>query len=291
MDPQACATVFGEPVGKVCERAVQLGWNAAAGAGLLASLSGVIAGFIFAAIVMVLAPQSEHRHGLRRRISVDDSLPVLIGAFLSLLVASLLLVQTASQVHPLRIGPAASLAMAVFAAGAVQTFVAIAWMFLVSPRTHRAFGSVTLVVRFVMFASGVLLHTTVWKGQSTISGHSWGPGATAVGVAVLAGPVLLARAVSGRRCMIERFNGRFQAFTTRCSVTFLAVCVVAMVYVLDRRSPTPADAYPRPLAWGILLAVGLLFALYDMNLPPLRDAPAEGTEAVEPQLVGVAAGA
>ena len=275
MDPQACVGAFGEPVGQVCERAMELGWNATAGAGWLASLAGVVAAFIFAAIVMVMAPQGEHRSGVfGDRVHLGDSLPVLIGAFLSLLVASMLLVLVSSQFHPLRVGLAISLATAVFAAGVVQTFVAIGWLFMVSPRTASAFGSVKLVIRFLMFASALLLHTTVWKSSRITTGEEWGLVTMVVSAALLAGPWLVARVVLGSRSMVERFNGRFQAFTTRCSVAFLTLAVVGMACVLNRESLTPATAYPDWLAGAILLGVGLLIALYEMNLPPLHEAPA-----------------
>ena len=290
MDPQSCAAAFGESIGRVCGRAAALGWNPTAGAGWLASLAGVVAAFIFAAIVMVLAPQGGHRPAPDGGIDVGDSLPVLIGAFLSLLVASMLLVLVSSQFHPLRVGAATSVATAVFAAGVVQTFVAIAWLFLVSTRTASAFGSVKLVIRFLMFATGLLVHVTVWKSSRITTGHEWGHARMAVSVALLAGPWLVSRAVLRSRSMVERYNGRFQAFTTRCSVGFLALAVVVMVWVLERDAVTPAGAFPGWLAAAILLGVGLLVALYDMNLPPLHlSAALEGAAGESPGTARAAA--
>ena len=147
------------------------------------------------------------------------------------------------------------------------------------------------MTRFVMFASGLLLHTTVWKGYKISSGDGWGPAGMCLSVAALAGPWLLSRAVLGSKSLVARYNGAFQVFTTRCSVGVLSLAVVTMIYVLDRAALTPADAFPSWLAAGILLAVGLLFALYDMNLPPLcPDTPAPGQVAparvaTEPVLV------
>lgn len=290
MDPLQCAAVFGRAAGPVCQRAMALGWKASDGAGWLSTLSAVIAGFIFAAIVMVLAPQSGQPRGDQERMEVGHSLPLLIGAFLSLLVASLLLVLVSSQLHPLRIGLAASVATAVFAVGAVQTFVAIAWLFLLSPRSVGAFGSVRLVVRFVMFFGALHLYTTVWKAQTTTTGDHWTATLFVLAAVLLAGPWLLSRLLVRPGYLVHRFNGAFQVFTTRCAVAFLGLAAVAMVYADDRPVHTAASAFPGWLAAAILLGAGLLVALFDLNLPPAADAPrsAEGAaRTLVAQLSGV----
>lgn len=273
MDPLQCAAVFGRAAGPVCARAMALGWKASDGAGWLSTLSAVIAGFIFAAIVMVLAPQSAYGGGDREeRMEVGHSLPLLIGAFLSLLTASLLLVLVSSQLHPLRIGLAASVATAVFAVGAVQTFVAIAWLFLLSPRCEGAFGSVRLVVRFVMLFGALHLFTTVWKGQTITTGDHWTATTFVLSAALLGGPWLLSRVLVRPGSLVHRFNGAFQVFTTRCAVAFLALAAVAMVYADDRPVSTATSAFPEWLAAAILLGAGLLIALFDLNLPPAAEA-------------------
>jgi hypothetical protein len=286
VDPLQCGKAFGEATVAVCQRAIGLGWSAPTGAGWLSTLAAVIAGFIFAAIVMALANQGGHEGGSRKPAPHVDALPVLIGAFLSLLVAALLLVLVSAQAHPLRVGPATTIATAVFAAGAVQTFVAIAWLFVVSPHTASAFGSVKLVVRFVMFFAGLNLYETVWKSQTTTTGDRWSTATMVASVALLAGPWLVARAVFRTGDLVTRFDGQLQVFTTRCAVGFLAVAAVGLVFVTDHDVSVPAHAFPGWMAASALLAVGLLFALFDLNLPPLVEAmPPAPVEAGQPVLV------
>ena len=158
MDLQDCATVYGPEVGRVCQLAAQAGWDAATGAGWLSALAAVIAGFVFASLVTTLTSQrtdgaTEDGRADHQPFQVGDSLPVFLGSFLTLLMTSLFYSLVSAQFHPLRIGAAAGIATAVFAAGAVQTFVAITWLCLTSPRTTPAFGSLKVCVRHVMFAS------------------------------------------------------------------------------------------------------------------------------------------
>jgi hypothetical protein len=271
MDLQECAKAYGPEVGRVCQRAVQAGWDAATGAGWLSALAVVIAGFVFAALVATLSSQRadgalEEGQAEEPRIQVGDSLAVFLGSFLSLLMAALFYSLVSAEFHPLRIGAAAGIATAVFAAGAVQTFVAITWLFLASPRTTPSFGALKVCVRYVMFASGLYLYVTVHKAQSTTSLHGWSPHVALLFVAFLVLPWVVARAISHSEPVMAQI-ARPQVTALRISVAFLAGASVVLAWVIDRSAVSVRNAFPMWLAGAILLSVGLLYAAYELNLP------------------------
>jgi hypothetical protein len=271
MELQDCATVYGPEVGRVCQQAAQVGWDAAAAGGWLSALAAVIAGFVFAALVATLGSQRTDGAAADGRVGgqsfqVGDSLPVFLGSFLSLLMTSLFYSLVAAQFHPLRVGAAAGIATAVFAAGAVQTFVAVTWLCLASPRTTPAFGSLKVCVRYVMFASGLYLYVTVHKAQSTASLHGWSRPVALLFVAFLVLPWVAARTISHSEPIMARI-GRPQCIALRVTVVFLTGASVALAWVIDRSAPQIGNAFPMWLAGTILLSVGLLYAAYELNLP------------------------
>jgi len=271
MDLQDCAQLYGPEVGRVCQRAAQAGWDASTGAGWLSTLAVVIAGFVFAALVATLTSQPkdnapEDGWAEEHPIQVSDSLPVFLASFLSLLMAALFYSLVSAEFHPLRIGAAAGIATAVFAAGAVQTFVAITWLFLASPRTTAAFGSLKVCVRYVMFASGLYLYVTVHKAQATTSLHGWNRPVALLFVAFLVVPWVVARAVSHSEPIMSRL-GRPQCTALRISVVFLTAATVVLAWVIDRAALHVGNAFPMWLAGGILFSVGLLYGAYELNLP------------------------
>ena len=271
MELENCATVYGPEVGRVCQRAAHVGWDATVGAGWLSTLAVVIAGFVFAALVATLTPQradgaTGDEHPGEHRVQVGDSLPVFLGSFLALLMASLFYALVSAEFHPLRIGAAAGIATAVFAAGAVQTFVAITWLFLASPRTTAAFGSLKVCVRYVMFVSGLYLYVTVHKAQTTTSLDGWSWPVTLLFLAFLVLPWVAARAITHSERIMARI-GRPQLTALRISVVFLTGAGLALAWVIDRSAVTVGNAYPMWLAGAILLSVGLLYGAYELNLP------------------------
>jgi len=270
MDMQECARLYGPEVGRVCQHAARGGWNATSAAGWLSTLAVVIAGFVFAALVATLTSQraegADDGQADEQGIQVGDSLPVFLGSFLALLMAALFYVLVSAEFHPLRIGAAAGIATAVFAAGAVQTFVAITWLFLASPRTTPAFGSLKVCVRYVMFTSGLYLYVTVHKAQTTTSLHGWSRPVALLFVGFLVAPWVAARAISHSEAVMGRM-GKPQLTALRISVVFLTVASVVLAWVIDRSGVRVGTAFPMWLAGGILLSVGLLFAAYELNLP------------------------
>jgi hypothetical protein len=271
MDVRGCAEMYGPEVGRVCQRAAQGGWDATTGAGWLSTLAAVIAGFVFAALVATLTSQpagggSGNAPPEAQGIQVGDSLPVFLSSFLSLLMAALFYSLVSAEFHPLRIGAAAGIATAVFAAGAVQTFVAITWLFLASPRTTAAFGALKVCVRYVMFSSGLYLYVTVHKAQTTTSLHGWSRPVALLFLAFLALPWLGARAASHSERIMALID-RPQLTALRISVVFLTGASVALAWVIDRSGVRVANAFPVWLAGAILCSVGLLYAAYELNLP------------------------
>ena len=284
MGSAECAATFGKAAAAGCHRLAEMGWDPALASGWFSALAAVIAGFVFSAIVLVLTPQSPFRRSTESLVEPGHSLPVLLGSFLSLLSAAFLFILASSQMHPLKVGPAASLAAAVFAAGAVQTFVAIAWLSASSPLTPVASGCFAFVARFVMFSTGLHLLVTVIKARWIVTGGNLSVPRTGLLVVLLAGPWLATRTLLHPAPIRSRENGRLQMVSLKLSVSFVALASIGVVYAVDRGNISPATAFPDWLAVATVLGLGLIYALHELNLPSpamlnsVAEEPATGYE-------------
>ena len=294
MDPASCAEAYGRAVGAVCKRAVELGWNATTAVGWLSALAGVLSGFVFAALVVVLTSQDPEDEasepGGRFHVRIGDSMPVLLGGFVALLADAFMYAALSAVFHPLKVPPLATLAAAVFCAGVVQAFVALAWLFAAFPRGLPAYATAKLAARFVMFNTGIFLYLQIAKAHWVVHGRDQSDMAKLSWAALLAGPwllVVLSRylAHSGLQRRTRQLPGWLRGHVLPSasfwlSLIFMTSAVVAFVFVLNRRLPVIGTAYPYWMVLSELLGTGVLFALYELNLPPVhtsrRAAPTAG---------------
>ncbi len=271
-DPQACFQAYGPAVGQLCRRAIQVGWSAGESAGWLAGLAGVMAGFLFAALVLVLGTRLEQDREAGP-LGVGESLPVLLAGFLALLVTAMMGVIVAGLFHPLKIAPSAALLSALFAVAAVQTFVALAWVLAASPHVLAAFGTLKVAVRFVAFFSGLWVLVSVAKVQSALRGGPLSWLETVLAIAMVGAPVVIARLLVRRPDVIwdrEYPRGmRFQTISFWASMALAAAILLMAAYAIERNDATVADAFPWWMVVTVLLGPGLLFALQDLTLPPV----------------------
>jgi hypothetical protein len=269
MDSAACASTYGDAVAEVCQRLSETGWDPGPGAGWLSTLAAVMAGFVFSAIVLVLTPQSPFRGAAKSSVDRDHSLPVFLGSFLSLLSASFLLILVSSQLHPVKILPSVGLAAAVFGAGSVQTFVAIAWLAVESPRTSSALPCFAAASRFVMLATGTHVLVSVTKAQWIVTGEALQPWRIGASILLIGAPWVVTRALLRPGALVARWNGRLQVLSFKLSVSFVILASLAFTFVVDRGYVAPAAAFPDWLAFGTLFGLGLVYALHELNLPSL----------------------
>ncbi|HVF14014.1 MAG TPA: hypothetical protein VM942_05400 [Acidimicrobiales bacterium] len=267
MESAECAARFGQAAAGVCQRLAEMGWDPAMGAGWFSGLSAIIAGFVFSAIVLLLTPGSPFRRSSGYQVEPGHALPVLLGSFLSLLSASFLFILAASQHHPLKVGPSAVLAAAVFGAGAVQTFVAISWLSAASPLTPFASGCFSFAARFVMLSTGLHVLVTVIKSQWIVTGGSLGAARVAAYAFLLVGPWLAVRTLVHPHSISSRRTGRLQMASLKLSVSFVALASTGVVFAVDRGNISPAASFPDWMAIATLLGLGLIYSLHELNLP------------------------
>ena len=210
MDPTNCAQVYGPAVGLFCRRAVEVGWDATATAGWLSGLAGVMASFLFAALVLVLGVRLEE--SAAGHIGVGESLPVLLAGFVSLVMTAML---------------------GVIIAGLI---------------------------------------VSVAKVQTALRGipPSWRD--TILAVAMVAGPWLLIRLLVRRPEAVWRrswWGQGFQVVAFWASMLFATSLILMTVYFINRNDAALADAFPGWMVFTVLSGTGVLFALHDLNMPPV----------------------
>jgi hypothetical protein len=173
-------------------------------------------------------------------------------------------------VHPLRIGPSASFAAGVFAAGAVQTFVALAWLFDNLPRT-AAVGTVRSAFRFVAFFAGLYLYVTVSKVQTAVRARRWTRAEALAAILMLALPWIVARVVVRPASAVWRWSWRgvgIQKASFWFSLVFVGQMIWYAVVVNERTTVRLSSAFPWWMVAGTLLGTGLIFAVFELNMPP-----------------------
>ena len=205
-----------------------------------------------------------------------------LGGFLALLTSSLMYAALSAVFHPLKVPPLATLAAAVFSAGVVLGLrgpgLAVCRL---SPRPARVHdGEVGLTV--VMFNTGIFLYLQIAKADWVLQGRDQSDMAKLVWALLLGGPWLLV--------MLSRYTGHspsrrrnrqlprwlrghvLPSASFWLSLLFLTSAVIAFVFILNRRLTVIGVAYPYWILLPELLGIGVLFALYELNLPPVHTA-------------------
>lgn len=277
------------------------GWDATTAASGQSVLSGVLAGFVFGGIVVVLSTR-EGRHGRE----TARALKLLFSAFFGLVVTAYLFADQAADTDCLRAFAEENLAGALLGVFALVLIVSLTWL-VVAYRLH-AEGALAFFRSLIYFAAAfvvLLLCTSSYSYLQYVLPHKppsftfpamYGIGVLGFAFAIPPGSwTAAARRVVGKRtAQLPRpsaVTARSKAveLCARSALGFLAVAAIADAVVLA----TPDDWWsrPRPVlhyanAWGSLALSLVILVLALRAIAPDNDADAQGSE----NTVGAGAG-
>jgi hypothetical protein len=252
-----------------------IAWNTISG--YHSQLTGVLAGFVFAALTLLLS--TPPRGKSTREIS--EPLLMLLLVFLSLILASFLYAVATGERSPT--GPVLSnmFASFIFSLAAVQMFLCLSWLFFEYGAAPVVLGGTHMVVEGVVLIAGVNILMTVGNAMVALEGRDYQQEWTTL---LWSLPLLLPLVGHFQR---KRARGHSANDMRRHRLTihsFRFVLGAALLCgVLVSLSPDKRElVYQRWLKYPLMLLLGYLFHQCVVSLPPLDSPGEDATREVSP---------